>query len=1117
MPTFSWISAYEGIATALLDYEDHQDELCDIVNEVLGEPYDIMDPLTFFAVFNGKRRSFETRKEVVRVILDRLRVNATAPVEFHGIPVRNPLRWRYWDGGDDTIRHNWQVFRCALSYADGNHEARAEFTRLFDVVRAQGNVGDASLTMALYWARPKVFLPVDSNTRTYLLNRYDIGVPDSLSGEEYLALLDEVRKKSTDAYPTLSYRAWEIGGWVPAPSEYDPSIPADKWGELLRDSSMTSTTMLTALHCLAKHPKGATCAELDDDYGRGSSFYSSNVSAFGRRACERFGVSPCDVGGADGKWWPVVCVCNHARKSGHGAFEWRLRPELATAISGLGEGDLLLEDPAAGKRFSFNGKRLDRLVSLYKKDFPRFRVASNGGEDRESYKWDYARAYRDNWDIDAKGERFVECLRAALKLSATGQGSLLDNRHSHPFDRLYKLTEFDPEGIRDAFRVLYEPDRSLRDAYTGFVDGVEAVRREYDEVSERPFGDSHQTPSAVSLYLAFERPDRYHFFKPSVGMDFAECIDVRLPSGSVPKMLAYERLADAVLPKLLEDSELVELNDDALTKEQRAVDPDHHLMLQDIAHYASRYMKAWHSNWRGLLAGDGLSDGEGEEERMEEAYSKNMILYGPPGTGKTYQTRAYAVAICDGLQVENVLDSMADRDGYEEVLGRYNELVGEGRIGFVTFHQSYGYEDFIEGFRPECDEETGDVTYQLKKGAFREFCETAEDVVAVASVESGIPRFSDNPRPRVWKMGLKTGSVADLLEKCRAEGSLRMGWDEVSPDDVDGSTSLSEMNKRAINAFQEEMRQGDFVVIPGASSAQYDVAVVTSDFAWDEGATAAKRKRKAQWIGSIPKSDFLPINGGKVLTLQTVYELSRVSASRLLGAMGMGETSATTSKPAKPYVFIIDEINRGNVSKVFGELITLLEPSKRKGAAEETSVELPYSGDPFSVPSNVYVLGTMNTADRSIALMDTALRRRFEFVEVMPEPRLLEEIDIEGVNVARLLAVMNERIELLYDREHTLGHAYLMDLKGDPSIERLARVFETRLIPLLQEYFFDDYGKIRSVLGAAADEFIKESDGTNVFWGDDVAEYDRLRAYRVKRAPRDPGAYTLIYQTGQEG
>lgn len=164
-------------------------------------------------------------------------------------------------------------------------------------------------------------------------------------------------------------------------------------------------------------------------------------------------------------------------------------------------------------------------------------------------------------------------------------------------------------------------------------------------------------------------------------------------------------------------------------------------------------------------------------------------------------------------------------------------------------------------------------------------------------------------------------------------------------------------------------------------------------------------------------------------------------------------------------MFIIDEINRGNISKIFGELITLIEGSKREGMWEEASAILPYSGEEFSVPSNVYLLGTMNTADRSIALMDTALRRRFRFVEKMPDSKVLEGIVVEGLHVAKMLDSINARIEFLYDREHTIGHAFFMPLKNDPSLECLASIFSKSVIPLLQEYFYEDYQKIQLVLG----------------------------------------------------
>ncbi|MDR0903632.1 MAG: AAA family ATPase [Ruminococcus sp.] len=170
-------------------------------------------------------------------------------------------------------------------------------------------------------------------------------------------------------------------------------------------------------------------------------------------------------------------------------------------------------------------------------------------------------------------------------------------------------------------------------------------------------------------------------------------------------------------------------------------------------------------------------------------------------------------------------------------------------------------------------------------------------------------------------------------------------------------------------------------------------------------------------------------------------------------------------QPDEKFVFIIDEINRGNISKIFGELITLIEPSKRVGQIEETTVNLAYSQEHFGVPDNIYILGTMNTADRSIAMLDTALRRRFDFIEMLPNPQLFKGITVEGVDICELLTIMNKRVEILLDRDHTIGHAYFMSLRSRPLLGVLAHIFKNSIIPLLQEYFYDDYEKMRLVLG----------------------------------------------------
>ena len=226
--------------------------------------------------------------------------------------------------------------------------------------------------------------------------------------------------------------------------------------------------------------------------------------------------------------------------------------------------------------------------------------------------------------------------------------------------------------------------------------------------------------------------------------------------------------------------------------------------------------------------------------------------------------------------------------------------------------------------------------------------------------------------------------------------------------------------------------------------------------------------------------------------------------------------NAAEKQPDQRFVLIIDEINRGNIAKIFGELITLIEDSRRIGRDDQTFVTLPYSGELFAVPDNLYLIGTMNTADRSIQLLDAALRRRFTFLEMMPNPRHDGVArDIAGVDCTRMLAVMNERISFMLDREHQIGHTYLL---GVDAIDELADTFQNRIFPLLQEYFFDDWEKIKAVLGNNA--FVSMRKVGNLptlteFVDEERMLYERLPAKEA--AWRDPNEYLRIYEGNDAG
>ncbi|AVJ30810.1 hypothetical protein CLM73_01215 [Achromobacter spanius] len=304
-------------------------------------------------------------------------------------------------------------------------------------------------------------------------------------------------------------------------------------------------------------------------------------------------------------------------------------------------------------------------------------------------------------------------------------------------------------------------------------------------------------------------------------------------------------------------------------------DQDHAWFLQNLAHWG------------------GLPSDESPVLDPVKRSPQNLILYGPPGTGKTYRTMAEAVRLCRGLPDSDPL--LHDAARRQELRQAYEELKGQGQIGFVTFHQNYAYEDFVEGLRPQPLTDGVGFTLRAQPGVLRQMAEAAE-----------------------------------------------------------------------------------------------------------------------------------------------------VSAEE--------------------HVLIIDEINRANISRVFGELITLIEPDKRIGMDEGMRLTLPYSNARFGVPANLHFIGTMNTADRSIALLDTALRRRFEFRELMPDASLLGRV--AGIDLAALLATINERIEYLFDREHQIGHAYFIHCETRRDVDEVMR---HKVIPLLAEYFYEDWGKVAAVLGDGVD------------------------------------------------
>lgn len=459
------------------------------------------------------------------------------------------------------------------------------------------------------------------------------------------------------------------------------------------------------------------------------------------------------------------------------------------------------------------------------------------------------------------------------------------------------------------------------------------------------------------------------------------------------------------------------------------------------------------------------------------ASATNLILYGPPGTGKTFTTAAEAVRLC-GEPVPQ------DRT---ELMAVYQRLVAAGRIEFVTFHQSMSYEDFVEGRQPmtgvdgDGDAEPAGFRLETVHGIFRRIAKRAETSRGRSSGDDMI-RLEGR---QVFKMSIGEANNpedAHLFEEAIEGGYTLLGFDDIDwsdekyasreaifeacknhrdgGGDIDARSGWVQMPFR----FRNWVRQGDIVIVSKGNQQFRAIGEFVGDYEFKprpEGGYAHRRAVRWLWVDreGVPVSEIYS-RGFMQQSIYLLYdnELNIPALERYMNS----QRSDGGGEPDQ-FVLIIDEINRANISKVFGELITLLEADKRLNQPNAVRVRLPYSGDEFGVPSNLHILGTMNTADRSIALLDTALRRRFTFREMMPDASILKDAAEKcGIDLPQLLTKINERIEYLYDREHQIGHAYFTACRSQADVDEVMR---HKVIPLLAEYFFEDWAKIAAVLG----------------------------------------------------
>lgn len=775
------------------------------------------------------------------------------------------------------------------------------------------------------------------------------------------------------------------------------------------------------------------------------------------------------------------------------------------------------------------------------------------GDPNETYKWEAINHFQEQWNIQAPDF-------AAMFLEAFKKKSNLMYQNSWGF--IKKAVTHFPEEVRQMFQELYNETIPLKDRIETFQQKAETLVTRVKEATGKKKFNAQQDERTLSVYLAFRFPEKYFLYKSSFYDSLCNVLNVPTEQTG-QRYIHYMTLAEEVKRQYIAGNEALQKihqniypkttwNDDnlitqnflynMLEKDDLETSDDEsgvekipayycvgfHFYSKEYSNQLARFVSEgiWENGYAdkfldrvksvpegALLAAktsytmneddqkisvleihaigkvlkntnDGrrlIVDWKMEPEpfilKGKGAYRStinqvvdpeniklifhhknetptdikpkqtvavhhplNQILYGPPGTGKTYKTVSAAVKIVNPEFYRiHKKDRKAIKQEYDRLLIK-NWSEGEGQIAFCTFHQSFTYEDFVEGIKPEIINEK-DIVYGIQKGLFRLVCDRARtSSTKTSDFDAVVTRLKN-----------------DILNN----GPITLSTDRGNKFDVNYTG------------------QTTFRIRPHESSAenpQYPAAIENIRMLY-EGAPLTDLYNPSYVKGILEH-------------LYSNYNLPRFSEIK---------------NSNKPYVLIIDEINRGNVSSIFGELITLIEPDKRAGATEGLEVILPYSKLKFGVPKNVHIIGTMNTADRSVEALDTALRRRFSFVEMPPQPEKIKagngREEMDGIHLPLLLTIINRRIEKLLDKDHMIGHSYFMGLH---TRAQLKQVFHNKVLPLLQEYFFGDFGKIGLILGEGFFEKT-EKDETDIFasFGDyDSSSLMQRNVYHLKKVSK---------------